>query len=278
MFNFTVFPRLLRRLGFILLATITTFTLLFVNQSQVQAAQQRAFHQAATALIQHPLQIDTSQVTAKLQPAREIARNGRFQVAYAPVENERYRELREAVQSAGLYESIAGLLNKLFILPTNITITPASCGQANAFYSPKDQQIVMCDEMLGHLAVLFADSSKSIEDLAESMINTNMFIFFHELGHGLIDIYDLPTVGREEDAVDEFSTLLLLEADDYGEKAVLSAAHWFVLQSQSQAADTPFWDEHALDMQRFFKPGQVYGFSREWYFAGIPCPPLSSGI
>jgi hypothetical protein len=38
-----------------------------------------------------------------------------------------------------------------------------------------------------------------------------MFVFFHEFGHMAIDVLKLPSTGPEEDAVDEFSTLILTE-------------------------------------------------------------------
>src|SRR5215213_9965570 len=38
-----------------------------------------------------------------------------------------------------------------------------------------------------------------------------MFVFFHEFGHMAIDLLKLPSTGPEEDAVDEFSTLILTE-------------------------------------------------------------------
>jgi Putative metallopeptidase len=161
-------------------------------------------------------------------------RSGQFRVEYGPVENADYREIRQIIRDSGLYEGIAQGLNATFKLPTDVTISPATCGAANAFYRASDKRIIMCDELLLHFAQLFAGHTDSTEALGEAIVYSNLFVFFHELGHGLIDLYDLPTVGREEDAVDEFSTLLLLEAGELGTKAVLKAAHWFTLESQQQ--------------------------------------------
>ena len=74
---------------------------------------------------------------------------------------------------------------------------------------------------------------------------------FHELGHCLIHELKLPAVGKEEDAVDEFATLLLLQAGQQGELAILGAAMWFATHRQGNDT-TPFWDEHSLDLQRFY--------------------------
>jgi hypothetical protein len=177
---------------------------------------------------------------------------GRFRVEPGPVENPAYQDLRRLVKESQLYEIMATELNKLLILPSDVKISPSTCGESNAFYQPNERRIVMCDELLTHFAQLFQPTAESDEDLGISMLYTNLFVFFHELGHGLIDIYDLPTVGREEDAVDEFSTLLLLESGEEGTKAVLKAAEWFHLQSQQSEGDLAFWDEHSLDQQRFY--------------------------
>jgi hypothetical protein len=207
--------------------------------------------QAAQAIAAHPHPLVRS--VAGHSPTQVSQQVGQFRVDYAPVENQDYTELRQAIQSTRLYEEMAEVLNQTFSLPVDVTITPATCGTANAFYDPQERRIVMCDEILGYFAQLFAPHIQSEQDFGESVVYSNLFVFFHELGHGLIDIYDLPTVGREEDAVDEFSTLLLLDAGEEGEKAVLKAAHWFALQSDQNSDDDPvFWDEHSLDMQRFF--------------------------
>jgi Putative metallopeptidase len=199
-----------------------------------------------------------------------LAQSGQFRVEYGPVEDPTYAEIRQIIQDSHLYENIAQGLNETFKLPADVTITPATCGKANAFYRPSDKRIIMCDEMLLHFTKLFINESKSEHDLGEAIVYSNLFVFFHELGHGLIDLYDLPTVGREEDAVDEFSTLLLLEAGDEGTKAVIKAAQWFALEGQNQdTSDLAYWDEHSLDQQRFYGVAcLMYGKDPE-KFAGL---------
>jgi Putative metallopeptidase len=67
----------------------------------------------------------------------------------------------------------------------------------------------------------------------------------HEVGHVLIDVLNLPTTGRDEDVVDEFSTLLLLEGEEEGEKAVINAAEWFLIEGSlknAHARKSKSWD------------------------------------
>lgn len=50
-------------------------------------------------------------------------------------------------------------------------------------------------------------------------------VLFHELGHGLVAMYDLPITGKEEDAVDQLSTLLLSTGDEKHEEYAVSTVN-----------------------------------------------------
>lgn len=81
-----------------------------------------------------------------------------------------------------------------------------------------------------------------------------MGIFFHELGHGLIDMLKLPITGREEDVVDEFATMLLLFAREEGVQAAPQLVYGFadLWRRVGENGDkTPWWDEHTDSMVRF---------------------------
>ena len=63
---------------------------------------------------------------------------------------------------------------------------------------------------------------------------------------------DLPAVGREEDSVDQLATITLIAMGDEGVGMAMSGAYWFQLQATKAGHETPFWDEHAFDGQRFY--------------------------
>ena len=58
---------------------------------------------------------------------------------------------------------------------------------------------------------LWFDPGRSEDDNRQRILGAWRFVFFHELGHALVDLYDFAIVD-EEDAVDDFSTLKLIEA------------------------------------------------------------------
>jgi hypothetical protein len=184
----------------------------------------------------------------------KLVRRGKFKVVYSPTKNQFYKEFQQAIKESQGFEEISSELNKTIAIPVNLTINFAECKEINAFYQPAKHQIVMCYELLEYFAKLFVDEYDSEEELGTAMIGATLFTFFHELGHALIDVLELPITGKEEDAVDQLATILLTEAGDEGTQAILAAAHWFLLQSSQpkESTELPFWDEHSLDMQRFY--------------------------
>lgn len=99
-------------------------------------------------------------------------------------------------------------------------------------------------------------SEKQIEDSVEFAFGNALFFMFHEAGHLLISEFNLPVLGREEDAVDTLSTLLLLEADDdvFDTALIDSVDGWTFSADASEEAEEEqaLWDAHALDRQRAF--------------------------
>ena len=74
-------------------------------------------------------------------------------------------------------------------------------------------------------------------------------VVLHEVGHALVAALEIPITGREEDAVDQLSAWVLIEAD-MGD-AVLSSAETYYAVEDGNDDDT-FADEHSLNKQRYF--------------------------
>lgn len=80
-------------------------------------------------------------------------------------------------------------------------------------------------------------------------------IFYHELGHALIDIMQLPVFGQEEDAADVASILLINEMfePDAALEIATDAALGFAAEAELYEGEpTPWWSEHGPDLQRFY--------------------------
>jgi hypothetical protein len=181
--------------------------------------------------------------------AQTPSASGRFIAHYGAPTNKLYTDIYVELKDSQALEELVDSLNAALALPSSITIAVEECGETNAFYDPERQRVSLCYELMWELASQFTDG----ENLEELFVGTFVFVLLHELGHALVHVLDLPITGREEDAVDQLATLLLLDGSEEGETAVASAAVWFALNAESEALDAlAFADEHSVSAQRFY--------------------------
>ncbi|MES1243286.1 MAG: DUF4344 domain-containing metallopeptidase [Acidobacteriota bacterium] len=194
---------------------------------------------------------------------------GDFVVRYEETGNEDFQQTEAIFKETRLLEDTVQELNGVFMLPKDIPVVMRECGEVNAFYDPEAGEISLCYELVEHYFEIFmadAHTDEEQEEAGTSVADATMFTFFHEMGHSLIDIYDLPITGREEDAVDQLATLILLQGGDEGENAAIDGANSFVGDEEQEMDDLAFWDEHSLDDQRFYNIlCWIYGKNPEDY-------------
>lgn len=82
-------------------------------------------------------------------------------------------------------------------------------------------------------------------------------IFYHELGHALIDVMQLPVLGLEEDAADVLSVVMtdrIWDAESSEQKVAAAATFWGASAAETaQAGYAPaFWGVHSPDERRYF--------------------------
>lgn len=175
-------------------------------------------------------------------------------------------QIKDYLSSLQTFENLANYLNYTYILPTNISIIHKSCGVENAFYDPNERSILMCYELYGSILNVFsgAYADETNETLNDYTLSTWIFIFFHELGHAFSHIYSLPITGQEEDAVDDFSTVLLIEAGMAN--IPITAAYYWYISDRGEYSNHLFADTHSLNIQRFYNIlCLVYGYDQNEY-------------
>ena len=86
-----------------------------------------------------------------------------------------------------------------------------------------------------------------------------LFTLYHESAHVLVEQFDLPVLGKEEDAADAFATIRILDvtADATKRHETLSdiADGWYFSAEDSTGTsldDLSYFDEHSLDIERAF--------------------------
>ncbi len=177
---------------------------------------------------------------------------GDFKIIYGKTQNPRYAYLNEMIKKSGSFETLAVFLNEAFILPQDFPIILKECGFVNAYYDSKGKEIVMCDELLENLSQNFSYILNTKEEVDSAVSGAAFFILFHELGHGLINVYNLSYSGKEEDVADQLASVILTGLGENGPKAAITGANFFYITSSQVGEGTAFWDEHSLNQQRYY--------------------------
>jgi len=188
------------------------------------------------------------------------ANDGKILVVYPGAQTPEHQVVEKLLKELKPFEAMADSYNSKFFFPRDVIVVIAETGQVNCWYAPDQHRVYISYELLDFLLKLFRQVEPEKEARGDAL-NTLFFVALHEMGHALIGELDIPTTGREEDAVDDFACLTVHQVGGAARDQALAAAKWFgIMGARGNNADLPFWDEHSLDMQRFYGIiGLMYG-------------------
>jgi hypothetical protein len=193
---------------------------------------------------------------------------GDLKLRYRPRKNFRAENASHRVGSnQQALEKVIANLNERLALPFDIVVSFEDCHDPDAFYEPKTHQLSVCYQLIDEYYDLFSRKIKDKDKLDAAVRGAVASTFFHELGHALVDAWQIPVTGKEEDAVDQLSTLVLIRQSEEGERMALDGAVSFKLYAdRDKGWEKIYWDEHSLDEQRFYDTiCLVYGHDPEKY-------------
>jgi len=150
-------------------------------------------------------------IALNVWPARaQESRIGQVRILYEEPANEKQRVIRDAMQQRRILEIVASLLNS-FRLPRELTLAVRGCeGRETAWYDR--DKATMCYEYVDliqrHAPKIATPGGVQRGD---SIVGAVIDTLFHESGHAVFDLLDIPVMGREEDAADFFSIYLMLQ-------------------------------------------------------------------
>lgn len=194
---------------------------------------------------------------APAPPAPPAPDRGDFKVVYEKVKSPDNRELQEIFRGTQLLEETARALNEKLSLPADVTIAPRECGAADATWEADRHRISICYELVGDFAELFLRAAKTVDagKAGAAVGAASLFVVFHETGHALITLYQLPVAGREEEAADQIATLILLGSGKEGGSTAVDSASVLLTQEKNaevraKLARLPFWSGHGFNEAR----------------------------
>ena len=176
-------------------------------------------------------------------------------VTFEPPSGGQGNAVGAAVLKANKVPFLMNSFAQAFQLPDELTVRGTNGFGGGPFFNPRNNSITF---QYGFAALVLDTMRKMNPSYNDYRLGTavgavDTFILAHEFTHALIAIYDLPVLGREEDAADELATLILLKAPQ-GPKYVYDAAQFWYALSRQQRVPTvsDYADVHSLDLQRAY--------------------------
>lgn len=184
---------------------------------------------------------------------------GRMIVQYEKAESPEAVKGRDLLQQEHLLEDLADDINSSLKLPYDVPLIGAQCDEANAFWSGSEKTMTICYEDIADALDIYTEAGDA--DPLSSAVNSEIATFYHETGHMVVDLYDLPVTGREEDVADQLAAYVLLAPgpdgtlDPASVQAVEDFARVFEAYSQrrgNEIDEGSFADVHSLDETRMY--------------------------
>jgi len=214
--------------------------------------------------------------------AHPIKDDGDFYITYYDNPNSiQEYTAKDWIQDETYFERQMQFLNSNFRLPYDVEVVAKECNEVNAFYDYSTKQIIMCYEFFDSVHndfVIYYDN-EGIEVTGDflNLANGDVvdWVFYHEVGHALIDIYLLPVTGLEENVADQFASYIMLEETDFDDADKVQEAiwvqdimynvgTWFFIEA-NLGYENVYWDVHNLDIQRFYNVScYAYGHTPEY--------------
>ena len=145
----------------------------------------------------------TAEKSSRLRPDR-------IQISYVPPENPDHQPVFRLLKERQVLEKFKELLSPLR-LPRPLRLKTEGCdGVSNAWYG--DDAITVCYEYLDDiLKNAPRETTPAGVTRADAIVGPTLEVFLHEVGHAVFDYLEVPVLGREEDAADQFAAYLLLQ-------------------------------------------------------------------
>ncbi len=180
---------------------------------------------------------------------------GKMTVVYEDAKTPDAIRGRKFMEDTNLLPQLVDDINDTLKLPYDVPLRGSQCDEPNDFWNRDDKSMIMCYEDIANSLDLYKMAGD--KDPADGTFHEALASFYHETGHMVIDLYDLPATGREEDVADQASVYLLLrpengKIDPDSISAILDSARWFDAMDALSGGQVNFADPHSPSEARMY--------------------------
>jgi hypothetical protein len=186
---------------------------------------------------------------------RAVPTANRIHIEYEPPTNPAHQPLYAFVKDHRVLEKLQEVFSP-FQFPIELTMVTKGCdGRVNAWYTRP--ALTICYEYLDHIRKnLPPEPTAAGVTRTDAEIGQFFYAVAHEMGHAVVDEFDVPVLGHQEDAADQFATYVMLQLGKGDARRLIGgAAYSFKIYLKSPTVSAPlkdFSDVHGAPQQRFF--------------------------
>src|SRR5262245_10208259 len=210
--------------------------------------------------------------SARSQEKQENKYPGSIQIEYEVPKDPAMQKAYDMATGARSLEMMQVIFGA-FRLPEDLHMKYVNCdGIPNAYFFRENEKptIRVCYEYLTSVYEMMPKENTA-EGITprEAFTGQLLFAVAHEFGHAVFDIYNLPVLGRQEDAADQFATHFLLHFGGALSQRLIWGAAYSYNDYMKHAKDKPkvtlpiieFASDHGAPEQRFYNLVCIaYGF------------------
>lgn len=194
----------------------------------------------------------------------------RLSIEYVKPNSAKYQEVYKVLKSnhRTIYGESISYLQNLYDWKADIEIKVVECGAVDSRYIPAHKQIIICYESLYQKINDYPKTARSKKDFVHRVFQNAMFTFWHEIGHALMDEFQIEGIQdrrTNELYADEFAVLSMLWRNDsrWKDVVMISALHF---KSKSTRLPMEQYEIHPSDNLRYEKMiTLLYGFAQKSY-------------
>ena len=182
-----------------------------------------------------------------------ILANGDFYVLINNPENPELEKTKKMILP--FKNRLPGYMNHHFNLPYNVYLIFEECGVDKRPHYIPPNKIKICYEFIESSQKLIGNVTENSAltpfQKGELLTGIMFFSIFHEIGHTLIDAYDLQVNVKLEDAVDFFSLLILVNIlEEFNRETYGLSGPMVFFDEESKKKNTVFSDKYSSDEER----------------------------
>jgi hypothetical protein len=189
-------------------------------------------------------------LNAPLLHAEEHAAAEQIRISYEKPSDSALMPIYEALQKRQVLERLQGFLKPLR-LPAPLTIRLAECGALTMPYR-SGGPVTICYDMVKRIMDIAAKHTQNPAE--QTLIRDGTFVqaTLHQVAYAVFDQLKVPIWGREDDAADRVSALIMLFFGDRIALTTIVGTAEFFNYSQHTWTGAEFASEESPEAQRFY--------------------------